>query len=143
MNHIRYDDGVYPHIALNNHNQVVEVHQVTGDRLLHYRRGTVSDGTITFAKSQRYDNDAEEPAVALLDSGLVLEVHDRSGLYSRTGKLDPSNSTLIAWSPSLKNGGDDSIQQPALATNGTHAFETHQRDSQLYYSGAEVYCPDL
>jgi hypothetical protein len=119
---VNYDYGINPHIAINNHNQVVEVHQVTNESLLHYRRGTVSEGKINFAASQRYDNDAKQPAVALLDSGLVLEVHSRDGLYSRTGKLDPSNSTLIEWSPSVKNGGSDSIEYPALATSGEYAF---------------------
>jgi hypothetical protein len=139
---VKYDDGVYPHVAINNHNQVVEVHQVTKESLLHYRRGTVGEGKITFAESQRYDNDAGQPAVALLDSGLVLEVHTGDGLNSRTGKLDPSNSALIEWSPSAKNSGWG-IQYPTLATNGRYAFQTHQKDFKLYYSGAEIYCPNL
>jgi hypothetical protein len=140
---VKYDDGINPHIAINNHNQVVEVHQVTGEKLLHYRRGTVSKGDITFAASQRYDNNAMQPAVALLDSALVLEVHSKDGLNSRTGKLDPANSTLIQWSPSVKIGGTASIAFPALATNGRYAFRTHEENSKLYYSGAEIYCPNL
>jgi hypothetical protein len=134
---VKYDDGVNPHIAINNQNQVVEVHQVTGESLLHYRRGTVGEGKITFAASQRYNNSGAQPAVALLDSGLVLEVHSRDGLNSRSGKLDPSNSALIEWSPSVKIGGTASIAFPALATNGRYAFQTHEENSKLYYSGAE------
>jgi hypothetical protein len=146
---VKYDDGVNPHIAINSYNQVVEVHQVTGESLLHYRRGTVSAGKITFAESQRYDNDARQPAVALLDSGLVLEVHTWGVLYSRTGKLDPSNSTLIDWSTPLKNGGSESVEYPALATNGRYAFQTHEKipihsfSDEIYYSGAEIQCQDL
>jgi hypothetical protein len=138
---VKYDDGVYPHIAINNHNQVVEVHQVTNESLLHYRRGTVSEGKITFAASQRYNNAAVHPAVALLDSGLVLEVHARSSLYSRTGKLDPSSPALIAWSPPVKYS--DGTQYPALAANGRYALQTHGIDFNLYYSGAEIDCPNL
>jgi hypothetical protein len=142
---------INPHIAINNQNQVVEVHQVTGESLLHYRRGTVSDGKITFGASQRYDIDARQPAVALLDSGLVLEVHSSwEDLYSRTGKLDPSNSTLIDWSTPVKNGGNSySIKYPALAANGRYAFQTHGKTgilaftNEIYYSGAEIHCPDL
>jgi hypothetical protein len=151
---VKYDDGISPHIALNNHNQVVEVHQVTWESLLHYRRGTVSAGQITFAASQRYDNDADEPAVALLDSGLVLEVHaswKRGGLYSRTGMLDPSDSTLIQWQPAVDNGAEYDASYPALATNGRYAFQTHGKSDPLpfgtgpkiYYSGAEIQCPNL
>jgi hypothetical protein len=146
---INYDDGINPHIAINNHNQVVEVHQVTGESLLHYRRGTVTGGKITFAASQRYDNEARQPAVALLDSGLVLEVHSKNGLNSRTGKLDPSNSTFIEWSSSVKNGDSVSVEYPALATNGKYAFQTHDANGlhtfsdEIYYSGAEIHCPNL
>jgi hypothetical protein len=156
---VNYDDGINPHIAINNHNQVVEVHQVNGEQLLHYRRGTVSEGRITFAASQRYDKYALQPAVALLDSGLVLEVQSQAGLYSReihssedglysrTGKLDPANSTLIEWSASVKNGDSDSIQYPALAAIGGYAFQTHETNvffnNEINYSGAEIYCPNL
>jgi hypothetical protein len=146
---VKYDDGVSPHIAINNHNQVVQVHQVTIESLLHYRRGTVSEGKVTFAESQRYDNDAGQPAVALLDSGLVLEVHTGDGLNSRTGRLDPSNSALIEWSPSVKYGDGDSRGSPALAASGRYAFQTHEKTgffdlgNEIYYSGAEIYCPNL
>jgi hypothetical protein len=147
---VNYDDGKNPHIALNNHNQVVEVHQVTGEQLLHYRRGTISEGKIAFTASHRYDNRAMEPAVALLDSGLVLEVHSLNGLNSRTGKLDPSNPALINWStPVNHNDGIGGGESPALATNGKYAFVTHAKSGAfsagyvIYYSGAQIYCPDM
>ena len=57
-NGIKYDDGINPHIALNNHDEVVEVHQVTSENLLHYRRGIVSAGRISFGSSYRYDDKA-------------------------------------------------------------------------------------
>lgn len=88
-----YDDGTNPHISLNNRNEVVEVHQVPGERLLHYRRGTVSGGTIHFAGSQRFDDGAERPAVALLDSGFVVELH--GGISARTGRSQPGYTITI------------------------------------------------
>jgi hypothetical protein len=146
---VKYDEGINPHIAINNHNQVVEAHQVTGESLLHYRRGTVSERKINFAASQRYDNDAVQPAVALLDSGRVLEVHCKDGLNSRTGKLNPSNSTLIDWSPSVDNGGKLDAKYPALAVNGRFAYQMHEKSGEptvggvIYSSGAEIQCPNL
>jgi hypothetical protein len=156
---VQYDDGINPHIAINNHNQVVEVHEVSaggivgaisggGDWLLHYRRGTISEGKITFAESQRYDDGAQQPAVALLDSGLVLEVHSPGfGLGSRTGELDASNSTLIRWYPCLTSGEDDRYENPALATNGEYVYQTHGENDWLnmaiYYSGTQIFCPNL
>jgi hypothetical protein len=130
---VYYNDGVNPHIAINNLNQIVEVHEVAGEHLLHYWRGTISGGTINFAQSRRYDNYAVEPAVALLDSGDVLEVHTLGGLISRTGKLNPSNAWEIQWAEPVKIDPETSIGYPALAVSGSYAFETHQRPASTTF----------
>jgi len=135
---VYYNDGVNPHIAINNLNQIVEVHEVAGEHLLHYWRGTVSGGTISFAQSRRYDNYAVESAVALLDSGVVLEVHTLGGLISRTGKLNPSNAWEIQWAEPVKIDPETSIGYPALAVSGSYAFETHQRPPSSTFSH-EIY----
>jgi hypothetical protein len=122
---IQYDDGINPHIAINNLNQVVAVHQVTGESLLHYRRGTVSGGDIAFGPSKRYDNYAAYPAVALLDSGLVLEVHSLGGLIARTGLLSLSNIEEIEWAESNKVVHDTRVMLPAVATDGTYVVATY------------------
>jgi hypothetical protein len=130
---VYYDDGINPHIAINNFNQVVAVHQVPGEHLLHYWRGTITGGTIHFAQSRRYDENAERPAVALLDSGLVLEVHSLGGLASSRGWLSLSNSWEIEWSPAKKEDPNDCIEYPALAANGTYAIQTHLRNDGTIY----------
>ncbi len=136
---IQYDDGVNPHIALNNRNEVVEVHQVFGEDLLHYRRGTVSGGFINFAGSRRYDNNANRPAVALLDSGFVVELH--GGVYARTGTLSPSNPEVIEWSDSFRIS-DHAGTHPAVATDGTYVIGTWEYyfdiTGQLFYSVARI-----
>ncbi len=109
-----FDDGINPHIALNDGNQVVESHQVSGENLMHYHRGTVSGGAINFQPSQRYDNGAQQPAVALLNSGFVAELH--GGIFSRTGRLNPSNPAFIDWTNSVRV--TDRGASPAIATNG-------------------------
>ncbi len=124
---IKFDDGINPHIAINNSNQIVEVHQVTSENLLHYHRGIVNGGTITFGASQRYNNNAAEAAVALLDDGLAVEVNRSSGnAYARTGTLSSSNSALINWSSPVKISDEESNSSvyPAVATDGTFAFAT-------------------
>jgi hypothetical protein len=135
---IGYDDGINPHIAINNQNQVVEVHQVPGEPYLHYRRGTLSGGKITFADSVRYDNNGEQPAVVLLDSGLVLEVHCKGGLISRAGRLSHSNSTEIEWSTPEKADDALSIKHPALATNGRYVIQTHENLIKLHFSTSAI-----
>jgi hypothetical protein len=129
---IKYDVGVNPRIGINNHDQVVSVHQVPGENMLHYRRGVVSGGTIQFSESRRYDNYAIDPSVALLDSGLVLEVHGSGDvtwygqrkLMSRAGTLSLSNPAEIEWADPYDNPIAE-WDSPAIATNGTYAVETH------------------
>jgi hypothetical protein len=132
-----YDDGINPHIALNNRNEVVEVHQVTGEKLLHYWRGTVSNGKIQFVASRRYNNNAQQPAVALSDNGQVLEAHannDQTEIVLTSGILSPNDAALIEWGSSvgLHRNIPWKLHYPALATGGTDfvvTFEDAGRDS--------------
>jgi hypothetical protein len=142
---VRYDTGVNPSIALNNLNEVVQAHQVPGETLLHYRRGTVSGGAIYFGESKRYDNHATQPEVALLDSGLVLEFHTLGGLISRTGSLSPSNAQEIEWDEPIKLDDYQHIATPAVAATRTFAIATYLRNGspgpverQLNYSVAII-----
>jgi hypothetical protein len=128
-NGVRYDDGINPHIALNNRDAAVEVHQVTGENLLHYRRGLVYGGNIYFfGGSPRYDSDSSEPAVALLDNGLVVELHRSarlSRMSARTGMLDPNSTDKIIWSDSAVIGAESGLRKtewPSVATTGTYAI---------------------
>ena len=136
-----YDAGINPHIALNNLNEVVEVHQVSdNDHLLHYRRGNVSGGTISFGGSQRYDSNASTPAVSLLDSGLVVELHqsgEQRVMYARTGTLSASNLERIEWFDSV-NIGLKWVEDPAVASNGSYAIGTWQYGVRLVYSVAAL-----
>jgi hypothetical protein len=130
---VRYDSGTHPHISIDNHNQVVVVHQTTTEHFLHYRRGNIHFGaagvTIDFGESQRYNSSAKQPAVALLDNGDVLEVHldsDANFLLSREGSLSSSDPAIIEWAEnsSVVHAGDE-LEYPASAGNGTFAVETH------------------
>ena len=137
-----YDNGINPHIAINNLNQVVEVHQVTGENYLHYRRGNLSGGTITFGGSPQYSSDTEEPTVALLDNGSVREIDVYGNVYARSGMLNPHDPWTVNWDSIpllLSNDDSDRGRYPALATNGTYALATWTSFSfditgRLYYS---------
>jgi hypothetical protein len=140
-----YDDGVNPHITLNNRNEVVDVHQVTGEPFLHYRRGTLHGGTIAFARSVRYDSNSHEAAVALLDTGFILELHRNGRLYARSGMIDFSNMETIHWSDQVQISDDrsNSAKYPSVATNGRYAIATWESYSfditgQLFYSVTAV-----
>jgi hypothetical protein len=118
-----YDDGVDPHIAINNNNQLVEVHQDNREHYLHYHRGTVlSNGTIDFQASQRYDDYGIEPSVALLDNGLVVEAHSEGYNNQETcspGILSPSSPERIDWYNRVKVTGLAG-GSPTMATDGTN-----------------------
>jgi len=136
-----YDDGINPDIALNNRNEVVEVHQVTGEALLHYHRGVVlSGGVIDFRPAQRYDNNGGRPAVALTDSGLVAALSGSGAIYARTGALSLSNLNVIDWSSFNKIS--DTGTNPAVATNGSFAVGTWTEyfglEGELYFSVAKI-----
>jgi len=117
-----YDNGVNPHIAINNNNEVVEVHQVPGEDLLHYRRGVVlSGGIIDFRESKRYHDYAYQPSVALLDNGQVLEMHGQDkdkGVYALPGTLNATNPELIdfTW---VARPDNRAAKHPVVATDGT------------------------
>ena len=128
---IRYTGGVLPHIALNNQNQVVEVHQVQdNENLLHYIRGIISApySSVNFAQDQpRYDSNAANPTVALLDNGIVVEAHTvkvgNTRVDARWAQLDPSDPVKLNWGcySSFSPTGDDR-SYPQVATNGNTAI---------------------
>jgi len=128
---IGYDDGINPHIAINDLNQVVEVHEV-GTGGLQYRRGIIAgiNGTeIRFEQSQPYDDNGADPAIVLLNSGLVLEIHISDGLYSRAGVLVRANMHEIEWRIPVRIRENFDAVNPALATAASFAL-TIYRDKQ-------------
>jgi hypothetical protein len=142
---IQYDNGINPHIAINNFNDVVEVHQVPNEYLLHYRRGKIDAGQIVFGPSKRYDNDGREPAVALLDDGLIIEVHvSGTYLHSRIGTLNPSKLDEIIWQQGVRIYTDKAPEYPAVAAAGTYAVQSHDQPDpwvfmeQIHYSVADL-----
>jgi hypothetical protein len=140
---VYYNDGVNPHIALNNRNEVVEVHQVPGENLLHYWRGKVVNSTIQFVSSQRYNDNASQPAVTLLDNGTVVEAHvkDVDKIIVTTGMLSANDPALIEWGSSVGIGWNsvNDINYPALATAGTEVVVTFEEGmSALKYALGKI-----
>jgi hypothetical protein len=131
-NGVKYDDGVNPHIAINNNDEVVEVHQVTAVELVHYRRGFVSGGKLVFGGSARYDSHSASPAVALLDNGLVTEIHRGSdfSIAARTAILDPNSPDKVIWfgAKVINDNASSNSDNPAVASNGSYALGTWTSD---------------
>jgi len=123
---IPYDKGVNPHIAINDNGQVIEAHQTgANDKYLHYRRGTYTSSTINFQTSERYDNSATQPAVALSNSGRVFELHiQNNSVFARTGILNANDPGRVDWSNSMDLGTMRFNNYPAAATNNNQAIGT-------------------
>jgi hypothetical protein len=138
-----WDDGVNPNIAINDNNDVVEVHQASSDdHRLHYTRAKISGNRITFGKDHPFFSTGNRPAVTLLNNGYVVEMHGgnydkKNGLWElryRVGSLDPNAPTLINWPDGTTVGYIDNMG--GVATNGNYLVSTAQRSIHLYYSWA-------
>jgi hypothetical protein len=138
-----WDDGVNPTIAINDNNDVVEVHQASADdHRLHYTRAKISGDRITFGKDHPFFSTGNRPSVTLLNNGDLVEMHGgnndrKSGLWElryRVGRLDPDNSTLINWPDGTTVGYVENMG--GVGTDGYYLVSTAQRGIHLYYSWA-------
>jgi hypothetical protein len=138
-----WDDGVNPEIAINDNNDVVEVHQASGsDHRLHYTRAKISGNRITFGKDHPFFSAGERPAVTLLNNGYLVEMHasnydNKNGLSElryRVATLDRNNATLINWPDGTTIGYVANMG--GIGTNGAYLVSTAQRSIHLYYSWA-------
>jgi hypothetical protein len=141
---VLYDNGINPHIAINNNNDVVEVHQVgSDDQRLHYLRAKLLPGSISFLPppAPRYDNYAYIPTVALLNDLYVVETNYSQPsryLYRpqyRVGLFDKSDPNKINWG-NATNIADSNREPGGLATNGSYLLATFISADTLYYSWA-------
>jgi|SRR5580698_2419910 hypothetical protein len=136
-----YDNGINPHIAINDKNQIIEVHQVRGEKKLHYHRGLLQGNSIVFEKSIRYDDFAEQPAVTLTNDGTVVEcdIYDRE-TYCGTGVLNARDPSVVDWSTSVRIGSYGYPNHfPAVSSNGTLTVSTFDKSATPWTSGSQLY----
>jgi hypothetical protein len=125
-NGVKYDEGVDPKISVNNDNNVIEVHGVSGESKLHYIRGKVAMNStqINFASDHpRLESSGSRPSVVLLNNSSIIEVNRRStGIVYRTGTL--SGTSQVIWSePTLIDDTKDR-HYPSVSGNGSYAVST-------------------
>lgn len=140
---IEFDKGINPSIAINQFNQVIEVHQTEkSSSYLHYRRGTLGTHRIVWASkdSDRYENDSKQPAVALTNQGLAVETAIRNRYtFSRTGILNVHDPNRVDWSNAVQiDWGTYSTVSPSITTNGVVAIATWESDDWLFYNIAAI-----
>ena len=115
----QYDDGTQSSIAINAHNQCVEVHRGESDeeRNLYFRVAAVSGDSLNFtdAKPGSYAT-GNNPAVALTDSNTVIEAHDRDGKLYYSVRTTSTQSLSKSTETEYPNQ-DASSSDPSLAVN--------------------------
>ena len=125
-----YDSGLYPRVAINNAGTVVEVHVSQVSRDLFFRVGKVDTARIEIQwgeRSHHYDSGVN-PAIALLDDGRVISVHQTSALgsyatYYKLGVVDVAHKNIV-WGDSIPYGRGREL---ALAANKDRAVvEVHK-----------------
>src|SRR5207248_2347801 len=91
---IRYGTGITPHLASNNHNVVVEVHESSRTAIA-YRVGNIVGTNIVWGKNLRITS-GRDPSVALTDDGTVIITYEygKTDLCRWTGTV---NGKQIDW----------------------------------------------
>lgn len=134
---VHFDTGLAAVVSINSSLTVVNVHDASGYGKLFYATGSVDNSnptvpSITWNSAVNYDTGAQ-PAVAMNDSGTVVEVHqsnrNTSDLWYHVGAVQ-SNGT-IEWGKSINY--DHGIN-PSIALNENNvAVEVHEGSGNIWY----------
>jgi hypothetical protein len=136
---IDYEVGENPKVSINDQGDVLEMHQVPGESILHYLRGTISNSGINFPdafKAPRYRAGASQPAVALTNLGRTLALYKNGAMYAAAGLLATAPNE-VDWSPG--NSMYFTGFYPAIASNGNYAIAIfYDTNDDLMYATAWV-----
>jgi hypothetical protein len=144
---IEYNSGRRPHITLDNAGNVVEVHQESKDKNLHYRRGHLNnsgtriDWSAAPSNGRYVTGNGTDPAVSLANNGFVLETDTNfSNVAYDGGNVNFGTSNVIDWDTRYildNNGGSSSV-----STNGQVAAAVYRRSNDdLEIKSGYVTCP--
>jgi len=123
---LKYDDGINPNISVNDDNNVIEVHNVTGEGKTHYIRGKVglNSTQINFVKPHpRLEGSGSNPNVVLLNNSSIVEVSfNLAGIKYITGTLNGANE--VKWSEATVIDDTKDRHVPSVAANGSRVIAT-------------------
>jgi hypothetical protein len=139
----QYDNGVDTRVALDGIGNVVEVHRVSNESLLHYVRGTINtnQGKINFLDKPRYENSGSKPSVGFRDNSFLVETEQSfQRPYYRTGTLSTTNPARVDWTDraNIFSRQSDSGINTSVAVNSGWAVSTFEYDGNLYYTTAKL-----
>ena len=116
----RYDDGAYIAVALNNHNEFVEVHRSgTFDDLWWYGGTLQSDGTLRRGEKHKHGNlhDGTVPSIALSNSRIMLGAYQESSTSFKC-RIGTYQDQSISFLNTIEISGT----KPCVAFNQTNDF---------------------
>jgi hypothetical protein len=141
---VRYANGSSPNIALNNNNQLIEVHEVSPD-LLESISGGVNNGAIIWGSSYRFpDSQHYGSSVTLTQSGSLIALYDHEKrLWQRFGQyVGSSTSPGMNWANSEARITNVDTYHPGIANTGKVAVEVHELHEKgtykLFYSVVQL-----
>ena len=88
--------------------------------------------------SERYRDDAREPAVLLTDRDSVIALYQNGYINSETGDYNTYNPALIWWRGTVRMRDDAIGRSPGLGSNGDYMIANWHLDGKLYYTTAFV-----
>ncbi|OZG72631.1 hypothetical protein BTA51_13965 [Hahella sp. CCB-MM4] len=136
-----YGKGIYPSIATNTSQIVIDVHQSQASETLWYQVGSLEGGYTAFGESRQYDT-GRYPCITLNNKGVIVEVHESDGfsnnMWYHVGVVNSDNMS-ISWGGSQKY---DTGKFPRVAMNSSGiVVEVHEADgisSNLWYHVGKV-----
>jgi len=124
------DQGRYPAVAMNDHGQIIEVHQSESHSALWYWTGQLQeDGSVVWWHHGRYDF-GREPAIALNNHGQFVEIHRSDGdddLWYWTGTIGPDGDLQFTHNDEFDTGVRPSVAFDDL--DGVAFREIHRSPS--------------
>jgi hypothetical protein len=137
----KYDEGVDPRIAVDGNKNVVEVHGVANESLIHYIRGTLGSNSISFnSEKPRLSSNGARPSVAMRQNSYLIETESNLlDAFYRTGSLS-SNAARVVWTDraNIYPGVNPHGTNTSVAANASWAIVTNEYSKSLYYATAKL-----
>jgi len=128
------DKGRDPAVAINDHGQIIEVHQSELHDSLWYWTGQLQDdGSVIWWHHGRYDN-GRSPAIALNNNGVFVEVHRSQtddDLWYWSGSIGPDGDLQFLENREFDSGVAPSIRFTDLEANTLREIHTSDSDESV------------
>ena len=130
--HRKIETGVDPSIAINNNNNVVQVHRHSTNDGIDIRYGKLDTGSKKVGFNAKYDiTNGQHPSIAINDDNIFIMVNERGGkLEYHFGQMNGSNLRFYKKNIMLYHAG----YKPSVAINNLGQIVlAYEHNSRIYY----------